>query len=496
MGTLIKRGRSNLSLITRSFPLLCLLLASHAVAQTCSGNSCTAASLSCTDIQAAINAAPAGGIVNLPAGSFTWTGTGACVSVSKYLSVIGAGIGNTIITDNENSASSGPGATAPISLGFTATTSGYIRWSGMTFLEGQTGRYTSVELIHSEVTGTGTDMYTRIDHVAFNGTLRRCLWFAQDKGLVDHNQFTTCDNMISSPGDYDAEWQETLALGSNNAIYFENNTFTYCGSAGGCPYTNATDAPNIIDCQYGARYVSRYNAWIADGNIDSTFIMNHGYDSVWRGCMSIEAYNDTMTVNQASYAPTWAIQFRGGTGVVFNETIVSNHAFGNTMAVTNYRSSNPYTAPGLVGYYTNGPNIGKGCLSSGTYNCAQPLCGSSQNGIFDGPATLNYPCRDQIGRGGPDTCEGTSANPVASCDALIPLYEWNNTLNGSPVHFIPYAYPGDTSGNYTSQIVEGQDYYNGTVNPTYTPYTYPHPLIGQSSGGGSFFSGVLSGVIQ
>jgi hypothetical protein len=37
---------------------------------------------------------------------------------------------------------------------------------------------------------------------------------------------------------------------------------------------------------------------------------------------------------------------------------------------------------------------------------------------------------------------------------------------------------GTSYANADNHIVQGQDFYNDTVRPDYTPYTYPHPLVG------------------
>lgn len=56
-----------------------------------------------------------------------------------------------------------------------------------------------------------------------------------------------------------------------------------------------------------------------------------------------------------------------------------------------------------------------------------------------------------------------------------PWYEWNNTREGGVnVDF------SSTSGT----IVAGTHYVNDTAKPSYTAYTYPHPLVSGSAGGG------------
>jgi len=77
---------------------LCLVLG--LLAQFCVrpalGATITASSTSLSSVQAAVNAANDGDTVLIPAGSSTWTGA---LTIDKSISVIGAGIGQTILTD-------------------------------------------------------------------------------------------------------------------------------------------------------------------------------------------------------------------------------------------------------------------------------------------------------------------------------------------------------------------------------------------------------------
>jgi hypothetical protein len=408
-----------------------------------------AASPLCADIQTAINSASVGGVVNVPAGSATWSGTG-CIKITKPISIIGAGIGKTIITDN--TVSSVSTSTPPISISFSSSIDALVRISGFEFHEGNPSRYASWGVIQGGITGTGTNRYIRVDHNSFIDTARRCLFMSHSKGLVDHNYFYTCSNIFSSEGDPDAEWQKSLHLGSDDAWYMEDNVFNY-----------SSGFPNIVDCQYGARMVLRYNSWIASGNMSGEFTMNHGYDSVSRGCMNMEVYNNTFKNQQSTYL-AWAVQYRGGTGVVFNNTLTGKYT--TPMGITNYRSNAGYTNE--VGYYVGGTRDGKACYVGGYGGtCVFTLCDGTAR--FDGntPGGFGYPCRDQIGRGGNQE--------------LIPLYEWNNTLNGSPVNFTVYNnIAGDASKLFTYHILANRDFYNGVANSAYTPYIYPHPLIASS----------------
>ena len=63
-------------------------------AYTANGNGTLSTNRSAADVQAAINAAAAGNIILLPAGSFSWSSP---VTVSKDVSLQGAGLSSTTV---------------------------------------------------------------------------------------------------------------------------------------------------------------------------------------------------------------------------------------------------------------------------------------------------------------------------------------------------------------------------------------------------------------
>lgn len=75
-----------------------------------------------------------------------------------------------------------------------------------------------------------------------------------------------------------------------------------------------------------------------------------------------------------------------------------------------------------------------------------------------------YPGKDQVGR-------STDSNNDGVQD-IQPLYEWNNLENGENTDFF-LVFESDSI-----VLKEGRDYYNNTPRPGYSPYQYPHPLIG------------------
>ena len=93
---------------------------------------------------------------------------------------------------------------------------------------------------------------------------------------------------------------------------------------------------------------------------------------------------------------------------------------------------------------------------------------------------------DQPGSGASDPVQDTSWGsgvPVngltmtisAMHQSLDPVYQWNNTINGSVTTLGQSLY---------GTVIQGRDYFEGTPKSGYTPLVYPHPLVTTNSTGG------------
>lgn len=348
-----------------------------------SGAPINAASCAQSDIQAAIDSAHSGDTVFIPACSPTTISTQINIGTTsapfaKNLTISGSGAGKTILVD---------GTYAPSSLFSAVVPSGnYIRFTGMTLVSKKGPN--SDGTIHIQ---GGTTSF-RMDHILFDmtgcaGGRMVLIGSYVDPGptyatygVIDNNTFSVESGTIGCDGvsifaNGDEQWKIPLSLGTANAVYMENNNF---------------DFPDVGDGAYdaydGSRIVFRYN------NVWNTDIGNHGHDSSARSAVSYEVYDNNFNPPAPdNYNGTSLSSFfnsRGGTGVMFNNTITQGY---NTfVALQNYRSCPASGNGGAEGYATNTNN------SSTTLQDSTASFGSYRAGalVFNGSYTL-YDLTDQ-----------------------------------------------------------------------------------------------------
>jgi hypothetical protein len=395
-----------------------LLQPGHAQAATFAAGSCSAAS-----IQTQISAAGDGDTVTIPAGTCTW-GSSDAVTINKRLTVRGAGLSSTVIV-------------TPVldQVAFHLSANG-IDLSGLTVREGRLGVYNKDYRIH----------HMRFDTVGItfsNGVDIRGLNMTDyPRGLIDHNEFIKKRVHVDgypavnlSELNNTNHWGTPLGLGTEEATYVEDNLFDFVG---------ANFFGNAIDCELSGRYVFRYNY------VKATGVETHSTIGMFRSCRKFEVYRNTF--EEAGGNVYRAMFLRGGTGVVFDNTLIG--PFGQAVGIDNRRSFE-------------------------TYNNPPGLCDgrSSWDGNRD---STGWPCRDQIGVGG-DNQPMFSSGSTYPTQYLEPTYFWNNTMNGAPAQIIIEPRSG-------MHILEGRDIMvNRGAKPGYSPFQYPHPLASgqQISGGGS-----------
>jgi hypothetical protein len=335
-------------------------------------------SLNQTVVQNAINAASNGDTIILPAGVQTWTTTsGGAPAVeiqNKEISIIGAGVGQTIITDSTNA------GWMETAIWIQNDTGENFRISGINFIQG-VGDGNGIIKIR------GNARAWRIDNCSFSASSKNMVSIggtAVTYGLIDHCTFTAINSsnckalqiIARTTGEDDVEpvifgdaaWAQGLSLGTVNAVYVEDCTFTW-----------DVRYP-LVDIDEGARFVFRYNKVVGAG------IGSHGHDGGYkhRGVFSYEIYENDFDANGTNL---WAaIALRGGTGVIFNNTFSGN--YNGTTVLYCYCACDPrvtcsawpiceYPCPDQVGRTT-------GQVSSPLY-----LWNNTYNDGLSGPSVFN-----------------------------------------------------------------------------------------------------------
>lgn len=482
----------------------------------------TAASCSQADVQAAITSAPDGSTVMVPAGNCTWT---SLTISGQAISLIGAGVGSTNITGSQI-----------LSVG-TKTTGGslpgFFRLSGFKFttVPGGCG-----SLFGAAITIFGASQNVRVDHNSFIGNAACSLLTTSVQGVVDHNTFQMNAQVVPiylmdlQGGTHgDESWAAPDNMGSAAAIYFEDNNFTL-----------ATGAYGTTDGQRGARIVYRHNTFTNMG-VGNHGTESNQRD---RSTRFLEVYENDFTVDAVDASGAGLAASRGGTGVIFNNRVHLRNGFTASLGLLNnmrrpgaVHNDHPWGMCGVFpATFTSSGGIATVTTTSAIWDFGGGSCANTQSAcqiVVRGTSSYNnagnpnaitavisptqaqfsvagspgsesgtvqqaydgntdstgYPCIDQVGMGQSRVytdrnLPGNDVTPVPILPANnvpSPLYCWNNTVEsgGAPSTIGCFA-----SFFSTDTIIEGRDFFNSTSTtiqkPGYTPFTYPHPLVGSA----------------
>ena len=157
------------------------------------------------------------------------------------------------------------------------------------------------------------------------------------KGVIYKNEFL--DNIYDSGFGYgialagdENDW--TISLGSDNAVFIEDNYF----------YKNR----HAIASNNASRYVFRHNV-VTDNWNPWVAIDAHGLSSWPRGSRSFEIYGNTISGgiewDTGISNPTWGIGPRGGDGVIFGNTFIGMQGREILMFNEKYETGTPYPQP-------------------------------------------------------------------------------------------------------------------------------------------------------
>jgi MYXO-CTERM domain-containing protein len=361
------------------------------------------------EVQAAVDGAVTGDEVVVPGGRCTWSGA-VSVADDRAITLRGAGMNVTVITMR-------PAGTAVDLNRSGARVTGFQFTDGTVLVDGDGWRVDSCRF--------------QWDDFAEGVIVRGEQLGVHAEGLVDHCVFLNARvlvygsaAMLAEGDDQHHLWSVPITFGGGEqVVYVEDCEFT------------ATVHANAIDANYGGSYVFRHNT------LNDIYIEAHSVQGDNRATRRWEIYENTINqVNRDMWVPMF---LRGGTGVVFNNTLTGSITQPG-IALDNVRSCD---ARG----------------SGGRCDGSSPWDGNEVGGA-------GYPCRDQIGRSD-DQWLWTAADPHPP-QALDPAYCWGNTYGGEDVEFFQHGCPESQD-----HIQPDRDYYNGVPKPGYTPYTYPHPLI-------------------
>jgi hypothetical protein len=391
------------------------------------GATVNAAGCSASQVQSAIDAAHDGDTVAVPACSATWTTP--VVVKGKSIALSGTGIGRTVITRNTSVGDSALDVQLTASetftlSGFEFSTIPSAQW-GIVAVSGDPQSLKA----QFRITNCKVNVAPSTPTVGYRG-----MSIFTTYGVIDHCIITNASDRgqgISVETNGNAWTQTNMPpystpqyLGDMNAVVVEDSTFDFAELCDGA-----------LDAYAGTKFVFRYNT------VTNTNVGWHGADSAIRSTRSFEVYqNKFQTTGSASIYT--ALRARGGTGVVWGNSITGN--YNGFFLLSHYRADPAYGTPP----------------------------GSNIDGNFD---STGYPLLDQVGRGSfpaSTPWPNQSSYTEAQYEALDPMYQWKNNFKGDVSPTCDVGNP-DQSATY---IRPNRDYYDNVAKPGYVPLAYPHPF--------------------
>jgi hypothetical protein len=407
------------------------------------------------DVKNAVDSADRGDIVAVPSGTAVWTNM---LTLSKNVSLIGAGIGSTIITNGIVSSDSYLLDACLIKYRPASYDADYpMRISGFEFdVNGRRGLIlgnnlqapfvlqTQLRIDHNKFI-TSTNKWTKGQAIWNNGSLY---------GVVDNNLFINFYYPIAHSGGSRTWWdhspQNIFIHGSSYYMYWEDNYFELVG-----------DADNTLsDGEYSGRYVFRYNRIVNSRPTYSLFDL-HGEQSTMAACFGAELYGNEVICGEKDLV--FLKQRAGQTLVFLNGAVTTrgpqNTAYTSTVCIcpTNHVAEKVTHNSYWWGNRINGTGNLWSAKATGGLNCngieSIPMLGrdifadASTPGVTSGPLA-DLPATCVVGQGYWATDQRTS--DLTGMVGTNPVTPISGTL---------YRAVG-----------------TNLWEPYYRPYTYPHPL--------------------
>jgi len=443
------------------------------------GATINAASCSQSAVAGALDAANRNDTVAVPSGTCSWS---TPVSLTKGITLVGAGAGNTIIT------SSGGARLVSVAPDSTAiANSENITISGFTFDGGgASGADVLIEIQGaSGITGIQPYRYLIVGNNTFQNTNTTSSNAAiqadpngngQIRGVIYSNTFDRCNIILRAFSNNDTrEWSNTAfnqsSYGTGDNLYFEDNKIIFSSS-----YTG--NNPGWTEIGQGGRIVMRYNNWDFTNATTPQEIWDiHGFQN-WNGTINsgqtgtmISEYYGNTIANAGTYR--W-INDRSGWGIFFDNMLTGSG--GNSIDL--YGISTPGSCPSDISptptnynpavnnsYFWNNTQNGTN-ITAGMDSTGDPIhCSVTQNANwwnYDSSCTASS-CSAGVGTG--------TAQPSGTCTPGVGYW-----MSSTP------------AATTSASIIQNGALYKcmaaNSWTRYYTPYTYPHPMRSNSGSPG------------
>jgi len=393
----------------------------------CQGShpSLVAVSAAYGDVKDCVSASADGDTILVPPGTSTWY---RAMTVSKAISIIGNGIGATVISGT------GTGIFIWHTKANGGSPSGFARLSGFTFKSSDSGggcigsgdRVAMVEF-------DGSSANVRVDHNRFEATACGAIHLHQNvRGVFDHNEVVNIKlplvHMVIIEHEHwhgisyestfenccgDGSWSSDSTMGTGDQLTLEDNTFT-------------NQCRPLTDCHYftndfaGARVTYRFNTF------NDAIIANHGTESGgrMRGFRHWEVYRNQFNWTNGSQPDPGGL--RGGTGKLFQNQLnaTGNGSFQHGFSGNTFRRNYPvfeYYPWSMCGIYKVISITRSGTIATATHNgsAREAASGGSYltiSGVVNEPSwngtkkvirTKDNEVDFYVSRGGATTATGT-----------------------------------------------------------------------------------------
>jgi len=259
-----------------------------------------AASASNTDIDTQIDASVSGDTIIVPSGDVTWT---AGVSLDgKDLTIIGDGIGSTIIRRSSNITFWTVGDTTSRISGFDMRGSTHTN----NFINANSDEFLEVDNCNFDSTATQI-----VRGVIFDNTIST----TPPKGVIYDCTFNGPVDVLAQNRGTDGPGLGATSDGWTTASYVPGTIDTVVVED--CTFTMNVSPSNAVDVSYGSGVVFRYNSVTSQGN-SAGYLETHGVNGTsQRKAVFAEFYNNNI-IRDTSTAFMYPIWGRMGTFIVYN----------------------------------------------------------------------------------------------------------------------------------------------------------------------------------